>query len=152
MCFFVYLLDCVRCTQPRRIAATAVAQRIASERGETIGSSVGYAIRLERKTSNQTKLLLCTTGILLRRLQQDPTLKGVSHVIVDEVHERSVDSDVLLTLLRNLLASGNRLDLRIVLMSASINGKFFSDYFAGAPVLQIPGYTFAVQVLFSGPS
>lgn len=110
------------CTQPRRLSATAVAERVATERSEKIGASVGYNIRLEKRSSKDTRLLFCTTGILLRQLQADPELKGVSHVFVDEVggksgrekkgfvsvlpvaqvHERSLDNDVLLALLKDL--------------------------------------------------
>lgn len=79
------------CTQPRRISAIGVAERVAEERVERIGSSVGYQIRLENKISNATRLTFCTTGILLRRLEVDPLLSNVSHIIVDEVHERSVE-------------------------------------------------------------
>jgi ATP-dependent RNA helicase DHX36 len=77
-------------TQPRRISAIGVAERIASERCERVGDSCGYSIKLERKVSKKTRLLLCTTGIILRRLQCDPDLASVSHVFVDEVHERDV--------------------------------------------------------------
>ena len=88
------------CTQPRRISAMGVAERVANERGEPLGATVGYSIRLENKSSSATRLLFCTTGILLRRLEEDPTLQGTTHVVVDEVHERSVESDFLLMVLR----------------------------------------------------
>ena len=88
------------CTQPRRISAMGVAERVANERGEPLGATVGYSIRLENKTSSATRLLFCTTGILMRRLEEDPTLQGTTHVVVDEVHERSVESDFLLMVLR----------------------------------------------------
>ena len=91
------------CTQPRRLSAVGVAERVARERGEGIGQSVGYQIRLESKKSADTCMLFCTTGILLRRLSEDTELGGVSHVIVDEVHERSVDGDFLLILLARLV-------------------------------------------------
>ena len=91
------------CTQPRRISATSVASRVAQERGEAIGKTVGYKIRLEAVTSSSTRILFVTTGVLLRRLAEDPLLAGVSHVVVDEVHERSLDSDFLLVLLRDVL-------------------------------------------------
>ena len=80
------------CTQPRRISAIGVAERVAAERVERVGNVVGYQIRLESKTSSSTRLMFCTTGILLRRLESDPDLTDVSHVIVDEVHERSEES------------------------------------------------------------
>ncbi|RUS16233.1 P-loop containing nucleoside triphosphate hydrolase protein [Endogone sp. FLAS-F59071] len=133
----------ILCTQPRRISAMGVAERVASERCGKIGGTVGYAIRGETKTSAQTRLLFCTTGVLLRRLQSDPKLTGVSHVMVDEVHERSVDSDFLLIILRELLK--RRADLKLVLMSATINQELFSAYFGNAPAIEIPGFTHPVQ-------
>ena len=131
------------CTQPRRISATSVASRVAQERGEALGKSVGYKIRLEAVTSSSTRILFVTTGVLLRRLAEDPLLAGVSHVVVDEVHERSLDSDFLLVLLRDVLP--HRPSLRVVLMSATLNASAFSAYFEGAAVAQIPGFTFPVQ-------
>lgn len=79
------------CTQPRRISAIGVAERVAAERDEKIGNTVGYQIRLESKVSNYTRLIFCTTGILLQRLSSDPQLKNVTHIIIDEVHERSAE-------------------------------------------------------------
>ncbi|KAF9028946.1 hypothetical protein BGZ52_005814 [Haplosporangium bisporale] len=134
------------CTQPRRIAAIGVAERVAVERGTIIGQQVGYAIRGENKSSRNTKLLFCTTGILLRRLHSDPTLQGVTHVMVDEVHERSVDSDFLLIIIRDLIRK--RKDLKLILMSATINSEFFSAYFDGCPVFEIPGFTHPVEELY----
>ncbi|KAF9391446.1 hypothetical protein CPB97_006549 [Podila verticillata] len=134
------------CTQPRRIAAIGVAERVAVERGTNIGQQVGYAIRGENKSSRNTKLLFCTTGILLRRLHSDPTLQGVTHVMVDEVHERSVDSDFLLIIIRDLIRK--RKDLKLILMSATINSEFFSAYFDGCPVFEIPGFTHPVEELY----
>ncbi|CAB1115817.1 unnamed protein product [Ectocarpus sp. CCAP 1310/34] len=131
------------CTQPRRISAIGVAERVAAERGEAVGGTVGYQIRLERRASEHTKLLFVTTGILLRRLQADPQLEGVTHVILDEVHERTVDSDFLIIILRDLVLQ--RKDLTLVLMSATLNADLFSDYFSQAPKLNIPGYTFPVE-------
>lgn len=87
--------------------------------------------------STQTRLLFCTTGILLRRLENDPELRSVSHIIVDEVHERSEESDFLLYILRELLPK--RPDLRVVLMSATINADLFSSYFNNIPTIEIPG-------------
>ncbi|XP_016978666.1 putative ATP-dependent RNA helicase DHX57 [Drosophila rhopaloa] len=134
------------CTQPRRLSAIGVAERVAAERLDRIGQLVGYQIRLENKVSQSTRLSFCTTGILLRRLASDPLLEGVTHVIVDEVHERSEESDFLLLILKNLLRE--RKDLKVILMSATLNATLFSDYFGGAPVLDIPGRTFPVQQLF----
>lgn len=134
------------CTQPRRLSAIGVAERVSDERCEKIGSSVGYQIRLENKISNATRLTFCTTGILLRRLQSDPLLNQVTHVVIDEVHERSEESDFLLLILKELLAK--RKDLRVILMSATLNASLFSNYFNNAPVLEIPGRTFPVEQIF----
>ncbi|XP_071787163.1 putative ATP-dependent RNA helicase DHX57 [Asterias amurensis] len=134
------------CTQPRRISATAVAERVANERATRLGGVVGYQIRLENKQSSSTRLLFCTTGILLRRLEGDFNLDGVSHVIVDEVHERSDESDFLMMVLRDILPK--RKDLKIILMSATLNAELFSSYFKGCPVIHIPGKTFAVEQYF----
>ena len=106
------------CTQPRRVAAISVAERVSEElcdpRG--IGSTVGYQIRMEAKKSSGTRVLFCTTGIVLRRLQDDPSLTGVTHVLVDEVHERQQQTDVCLIALRRLINS-TRPDLKVVLVS-----------------------------------
>jgi HrpA-like RNA helicase len=136
------------CTQPRRISAIGVAQRVADERCERLGATVGYSIRMEAKTSAATRLLFCTTGILLRRLEEDQELAGTTHVLVDEVHERSMESDFLLMTLRDLTA--RRKDLRVVLMSATIEASLFSDYFGQSrtPTISIPGRTFPVTALF----
>lgn len=134
------------CTQPRRLSAIGVAERVADERTERVGQTVGYQIRLENKISSTTRLTFCTTGILLRRLTADPLLSTVSHVIVDEVHERSEESDFLLMILKDLLKE--RPELKVILMSATLNAKLFSEYFGGAPVLDIPGRTFHVEQLF----
>ncbi|XP_041024163.1 DExH-box ATP-dependent RNA helicase DExH1 isoform X1 [Juglans microcarpa x Juglans regia] len=139
--------DCsIMCTQPRRISAISVAARIASERGESLGETVGYQIRLEAKRSAQTRLLFCTTGVLLRQLVQDPELTGVSHLLVDEIHERGMNEDFLLIILHDLLP--RRPDLRLILMSATINADLFSKYFGNAPIIHIPGLTFPVAEFF----
>ncbi|CAN0847569.1 DExH-box ATP-dependent RNA helicase DExH1 [Linum grandiflorum] len=134
------------CTQPRRISAISVAARVSSERGETLGESVGYQIRLESKRSALTRLLFCTTGVLLRQLVQDPNLTGVTHLLVDEIHERGMNEDFLLIILRDLLP--RRPDLRLILMSATINANLFSKYFGNAPTIHIPGFTFPVAEFF----
>ncbi|XP_028549002.1 DExH-box ATP-dependent RNA helicase DExH1 isoform X2 [Dendrobium catenatum] len=139
--------DCnIICTQPRRISAISVAMRVASERGENLGETVGFQIRLEAKRSAQTRLLFCTTGVLLRRLVQEPDLGGVSHLIIDEIHERGMNEDFLIIILRDLLP--RRPDLRLILMSATINAELFSKYFGNSPVIHIPGFTFPVEEIF----
>ncbi|XP_051911127.1 putative ATP-dependent RNA helicase DHX57 isoform X2 [Hippocampus zosterae] len=134
------------CTQPRRISAISVAQRVAQERAESLGNSVGYQIRLKSVTSSATRLLYCTTGVLLRRLQGDVELQGVTHVIVDEVHERTEESDFLLLVLKDLILQ--RPDLKIILMSATLNANLFSEYFYDCPTVHIPGRTFPVTQFF----
>ncbi|KAH8926029.1 hypothetical protein BT69DRAFT_1058380 [Atractiella rhizophila] len=138
------------CTQPRRVSAIGVATRVAQELDEDINrishsSLVGYSIRGEKKSGKGCRLLFCTTGVLLARLGRggDINLDGVSHVFVDEVHERSTDSDFLLLELREMLKRNSK--LKIILMSATINQQFFSDYFGGAPCITIPGFTHPVQ-------
>uniref|UniRef100_A0A6N2MG04 RNA helicase n=1 Tax=Salix viminalis TaxID=40686 RepID=A0A6N2MG04_SALVM len=131
------------CTQPRRISAMSVSERVAAERGEKLGESVGYKVRLEGMRGRDTRLLFCTTGILLRRLLLDRDLKGVTHVIVDEIHERGMNEDFLLIVLRDLLP--RRPELRLILMSATLNADLFSSYFGGAPAIHIPGFTYPVR-------
>ena len=133
-------------TQPRRIAAIGVADRIAAERGEQCGDSVGYAIKGEARLGPRTALTLCTTGVALRRLQGDG-LEGVTHVVVDEVHERSLESDFLLLALAQLLKT--RTDLKIVLMSATMPGMAVQKYFGqGCPTVRFPGRAFPVHALY----
>ncbi|XP_055375617.1 putative ATP-dependent RNA helicase DHX57 [Condylostylus longicornis] len=136
----------ILCTQPRRLSAIGVAERVAEERNERVGKTVGYQIRLENKISNITRLTFCTTGILLRRLQSDPYLETVSHIIVDEVHERSEETDFLLMILKDILPK--RPNLKVILMSATLNANIFSKYFGNVPVIDIPGRTFPVEQIF----
>ncbi|KAL3646913.1 hypothetical protein CASFOL_009457 [Castilleja foliolosa] len=134
------------CTQPRRISAISVAARISAERGEKLGDTVGYQIRLESKRSSQTRLLFCTTGVLLRQMVQDPNLTGITHLLVDEIHERGMNEDFLLIILQDILP--RRPDLRLILMSATINADLFSKYFGNAPTVHIPGLTFPVKEFY----
>ncbi|CAL5379780.1 unnamed protein product [Camellia sinensis] len=134
------------CTQPRRISAMAVAERVSTERGEPLGESVGYKVRLEGMKGRNTHLLFCTSGILLRRLLSDRNLNGITHVFVDEIHERGMNEDFLLIVLKDLLP--RRRDLRLILMSATLNAELFSNYFGGAPTIHIPGFTYPVKAHF----
>ncbi|KAH7547692.1 hypothetical protein JRO89_XS14G0003200 [Xanthoceras sorbifolium] len=134
------------CTQPRRISAMAVAERVSAERGEPLGETVGYKVRLEGVKGKNTHLLFCTSGILLRRLLSDRNLNGITHVFVDEIHERGMNEDFLLIVLKDLLP--RRRDLRLILMSATLNAELFSNYFGGAPTIHIPGFTHPVKAHF----
>jgi HrpA-like RNA helicase len=136
------------CTQPRRISALGLADRVSEERGEKVGMTIGYSIRGESKSGRETKVRFVTTGVLLRRFLNDPELGGVSHVIVDEVHERTVDGDFLLYLLKQLLE--RRRDLTVILMSATVEADEYARYFAQFSVgrVHIEGRTFPVQDIY----
>ncbi|XP_071768634.2 putative ATP-dependent RNA helicase DHX34 [Centroberyx gerrardi] len=136
----------IACTQPRRIACISLAKRVSFESLNQYGSKVGYQIRFETTRTPATKLLFLTEGLLLRQIQQDGELAQYQVLIVDEVHERHLHCDFLLGVLRSLLAG--RPDLRLILMSATINIKLFSNYFSSAPVLQVPGRLFPIQVIY----
>lgn len=143
------------CTQPRRIAAISVADRVADERCDpspgSNGSLVGYQVRLDNASNEKTKLLFCTTGILLRKFVGDRNLTGVTHVIVDEVHERSLLGDFLLIVLKNLIEKQSALKtpkLKVILMSATVDSNLFSNYFGGCPVITAEGRTHPVTTYF----
>uniref|UniRef100_A0AAQ4RSF4 RNA helicase n=1 Tax=Gasterosteus aculeatus aculeatus TaxID=481459 RepID=A0AAQ4RSF4_GASAC len=122
------------CTQPRRLAAIAVAERVAAERGESVGQTVGYHIRLESRVSPKTLLTFCTSGVLLRTLMAgDASLKTVTHVIVDEVHERDGLTDFLLTKIRDVLQKIP--SLKLILSSAALDTDLFLQYFGSCPVI-----------------
>ena len=134
-------------TQPRRIAATATAKRIAQELGTPIGQDVGYQVRFADKTSQGASIKLMTDGILLAETQRDPQLRGYDTLIIDEAHERSLNIDFLLGYLRQLLPK--RPDLKLIITSATIDAKRFSDHFAlngkSAPVIEVSGRLFPVE-------
>lgn len=132
-------------TQPRRISATSVSERIAQERGEEIGKSVGYSVRFDTVSPRPYgSIMMCTVGVLLRRLENG--LRGISHIVVDEIHERDVDTDFLLVVLRDMVHTYP--ELRIILMSATIDTALFVKYFNNCPLLEVPGRTFEVKQLF----
>ncbi|KAJ8755628.1 hypothetical protein K2173_022223 [Erythroxylum novogranatense] len=143
------------CTQPRRIAAISVAERVSDERCESSpgsdGSLVGYQVRLDSARNEKTKLLFCTTGILLRKLAGDRNLTDVTHVIVDEVHERSLLADFLLIILKNLIekkSSNGTSNLKVILMSATVDSGLFASYFGNCPVLTAIGRAHPVTTYF----
>lgn len=142
----------VYCTEPRRISAISLARRVSEELGErkgdigTFRSLVGFAIRLESSFTSQTKLVYATTGIVMRMLEGSDDLGDITHLVLDEVHERSIDSDFLLIVLRKLMK--RRPDLKVVLMSATVNAERFSDYLGRAPIMNVPGRTFPVDTKY----
>ncbi|KAJ1675365.1 hypothetical protein EV182_001413, partial [Spiromyces aspiralis] len=137
----------VGCTQPRRVAAMSVAKRVSEEMGVKLGEEVGYAIRFEDCTSPATIIKYMTDGVLLRECLNEPDLDRYSAIIMDEAHERALNTDVLLGLLKRVIA--RRRDLKLIVTSATMNAQRFSDFFGNAPVFTIPGRTFPVDVLFS---
>ncbi|MGC8624630.1 MAG: ATP-dependent helicase HrpB [Phycisphaerae bacterium] len=133
--------------QPRRIAARAVAARIAEERGWQLGRQVGYQVRMERRLTAQTALRIMTEGILARQLLDDPALENVGAVILDEFHERSIHSDLTLAMLRQVRQT-IRPDLFILVMSATLDAQKVADFLDNAPVLNVPGRLFPVRTMY----
>ncbi|KAG9825194.1 ATP-dependent RNA helicase A, partial [Aureobasidium melanogenum] len=142
----------IYCTEPRRISAISLAQRVSEEMGEdkkavgTARSLVGYAIRLESMTTAQTRLVYATVGIVLRMLESTKGFDEVTHLVIDEIHERSIDTDFLLIVLRALMI--RRPDLKVVLMSATVDAQRFSSYLGNAPIVTVPGRTFPVAAKY----
>ncbi len=132
--------------EPRRLAARLAATRVAEELGEPLGQRTGYAVRFEQKVSRETRLRFVTEGLLLRRLQGDPQLKGIAAVVLDEFHERHLHTDLALTLLRRLQRT-QRSDLRLVVMSATLDPGPVATYLDAA-VLQSEGRSFPVETTF----
>jgi ATP-dependent helicase HrpB len=135
--------------EPRRLAARAAAKRMTDTLGEELGATVGYTVRLERKVSAKTRIEVVTEGILTRRLQNDPELKDVGLLIFDEFHERSLDGDLGLALALDV-QQGLRNDLRILVMSATLDSETLSKHLGGAPVIETHGRMFPVAVSHLG--
>ncbi|XP_049338301.1 ATP-dependent RNA helicase A isoform X2 [Astyanax mexicanus] len=132
-------------TQPRRISAVSVAERVAFERGEEVGKSCGYSVRFESILPRpHASILFCTVGVLLRKLEAG--IRGISHVIVDEIHERDINTDFLMVVLRDVVQAFP--DVRIILMSATIDTTMFREYFFNCPVIEVFGRTYPVQEYF----
>ena len=130
--------------EPRRIAARLAARRVAWEMGEEVGGTVGYQVRFEERIGPRTRLRFVTEGILTRRLLTDPTLKGIDAVVLDEFHERHLDSDLALALLKRLQRT--RPEIRIVVMSATLDAAPIARYLENCPVLRSEGKLFELSV------
>ncbi|WFD33073.1 RNA helicase [Malassezia sp. CBS 17886] len=137
----------VGCTQPRRVAAMSVAKRVSEEMQCPLGGTVGYSIRFEDCTSRDTKIKYMTDGVLLRESLTERDLDRYSAIILDEAHERSLSTDVLMGLLKRVLT--RRRDVKLIVTSATMNATSFATFFGDAPIFTIPGRTFPVDVLFS---
>ncbi|KAL5321987.1 hypothetical protein ACEPPN_009953 [Leptodophora sp. 'Broadleaf-Isolate-01'] len=137
----------VGCTQPRRVAAMSVAARVADEMGVKVGNEVGYSIRFEDSTSDKTILKYMTDGMLLREFMTEPDLGAYSALMIDEAHERTVHTDILLTLIKDL--SRARPEMKILISSATMNATRFSEFFDDAPIFNIPGRRYPVDIHYT---
>ncbi|KAL0315775.1 UNVERIFIED_CONTAM: putative pre-splicing factor ATP-dependent RNA helicase DEAH5 [Sesamum radiatum] len=137
----------IGCTQPRRVAATSVAKRVAEEFGCRLGEEVGYAIRFEDCTGPETVIKYMTDGMLLREILVDENLSQYSVIMLDEAHERTINTDVLFGLLKQLVK--RRPDLRLIVTSATLDAEKFSGYFFDCNIFTIPGRTFPVEILYT---
>lgn len=137
----------IGCTQPRRVAASSVAKRVAEEFGCELGQEVGYSMRFEDCTSPETVIKYMTEGMLLREYLADNTLSKYSALMLDEAHERTINTDVLFGLLKALVKK--RRDLKIIVTSATLDAEKFSRYFFDCPIFTIPGRTFPVEILYT---
>jgi ATP-dependent helicase HrpA len=133
-------------TQPRRLAARALASRLAQEMGTTVGSAVGYKVRFNDRTGPQTRVKLMTDGILLKELESDRTFRRYDTLIIDEAHERSLNIDLLFGVLKQLLPV--RPDLKMIVTSATIDPQKFAEFFGGAPIIEVSGRSYPVEVRY----
>ncbi|ETN37181.1 uncharacterized protein HMPREF1541_08171 [Cyphellophora europaea CBS 101466] len=137
----------IGCTQPRRVAAMSVAKRVSEEMEVKLGGLVGYAIRFEDCTSDETVIKYMTDGVLLRESLTQRDLDKYSCIIMDEAHERALNTDVLMGLIKKVVA--RRRDLKLIVTSATMNSRRFSEFYGGAPEFIIPGRTFPVDIQYS---
>jgi len=140
-------LRAIACTQPRRVAAMSVAKRVAEEMDVTMGQECGYTIRFEDCTSPKTVLKYMTDGMLLREAMSDPMLTRYAAIILDEAHERTVSTDVLMGLLKELMRKKPK--MKLIVMSATLDAVKFQRYFNDAPLLKVPGRLFPVQIFYT---
>ena len=139
----------IACTQPRRLAAVTVANRVAEEFGAPAGGLVGYQHRFERKVSRETRIKFMTDGVLLAETRADPLLRAYDTIIIDEAHERSLNIDFLLGILKRILA--RRRDLKVIVSSATLDSDLFSRFFGNAPALHVPGRLYPISIRYLAP-
>jgi len=139
----------IACTQPRRLAAVTVAERVAEELKSPVGGIIGYQHRFGRKVSDLTRVKFMTDGVLLAETRSDPLLRCYDTIIVDEAHERSLNVDFLLGILKRILEK--RRDLKVIVSSATLDTERFSQFFGGAPTLSIPGRLFPIEIQYREP-
>ncbi|KAI8084193.1 P-loop containing nucleoside triphosphate hydrolase protein [Gilbertella persicaria] len=137
----------IGCTQPRRVAAMSVAARVAEEMGVHLGQEVGYSIRFEDATSDKTCVKYMTDGMLLREFMTEPDLASYSCMIIDEAHERTLSTDILFGLIKDIARF--RPDLKLLISSATMNAQKFSEYFDDAPIFNIPGRPYPVEIYYT---
>ena len=139
----------IACTQPRRLAAVTMAERVASELQTPVGGLVGYQHRFARHVSQDTRIKFMTDGVLLAETRADPLLRAYDCIIVDEAHERSLNIDFLLGILKRVLA--RRRDLKVVVSSATLDTASFAAFFNGAPVISVPGRLYPIELRYRPP-
>jgi HrpA-like RNA helicase len=137
----------VACTQPRRVAAMSVAQRVAEELDVQLGQEVGYSIRFEDCSGPRTLMKYMTDGMLLREAMSDPMLENYQVILLDEAHERTLATDILMGVLKTVVT--HRQDLKLVIMSATLDAGKFQAYFDNAPLMNVPGRTHPVEIFYT---